>query len=478
MKVALIGDIHANLPALGAVLNDARKQKVQAIWNLGDFVGYGPYPEQVVQRIHHEQILSIIGNYDLKVLDFPQKKEKWRKKKAPKKYLAFRWAYENISESSRTYLRSLAQEQRLEIHDQRILLTHGSPASNEEHLYPDTPQSRFLELAELANADVVACAHSHVPFTVETNGVTFVNPGSLGRPQGNDPGASYALLEFDHDKLTVCHRRIEYDVHHYARIIQALGLPDEFAQMILQGKNLDEVLMADDDRGMTPAPSCQRTEDCRILEEVLELARSYQYEEEHAHQVARVSLALFDELKSLHQLGEEERFLLLCGALLHDVGWIEGRKQHHKTALKIILETPQLSFTKRQRLLVGLIARYHRKALPGKNHDEFNALKKKDQKCLLYLAAMMRVADGLDRSHLSLVHDLKCKVDAQEMVISCDVAGPAYPERWAAQKKAELLSQAFDRNINIKLTQGILRKARSFRNSVYRRPPGKICEYE
>ena len=110
MKIALIGDVHANLPALEAVLAHAHQQGVEAIWNLGDFLGYGAFPDEVVVRLRAEGALSIIGNYDLKVLKFPKRKEKWDKSKHPQKYLAFQWAYEHLSKESRKYLRSLPEE--------------------------------------------------------------------------------------------------------------------------------------------------------------------------------------------------------------------------------------------------------------------------------------------------------------------------------------------------------------------------------
>ena len=92
MKIALIGDIHANLPALEAVLEDAHKRKVEAIWNIGDMLGYNAFPDQVVKRLRKERVVSIVGNYDLKVLKFKKKAKKWRKKKHPDKYRAFKWA--------------------------------------------------------------------------------------------------------------------------------------------------------------------------------------------------------------------------------------------------------------------------------------------------------------------------------------------------------------------------------------------------
>ena len=242
MKIALIGDVHANLPALEAVLTHAHEQGVEAIWNVGDFVGYGAFPDEVVQRLRKENALSIVGNYDLKVLQFKQKKKKWRKKKQPDKYLAFEWAYENLSKKSRKYLRFLSQEIRMKVKGKRVLLTHGSPASDEEPLTPDTPEKRLRELAQTAKADVIICGHSHRPFAREVDGVWFINTGSVGRPDDGDPRACYAVLEIDSKRIQVRHHRVEYDVERAVAAIREHKLPEVFAQMTLQGRNLDVVL--------------------------------------------------------------------------------------------------------------------------------------------------------------------------------------------------------------------------------------------
>jgi len=132
MRIALIGDVHANLPALEAVLADAHERGVEAIWNIGDFVGYGAFPDEVVKRLQQEEALSIIGNYDIKALGVKKKKKKRKDGKVPEKWLAFDWAHDNLSKSSRKYLSSLPKEVRLEVEGKRILLTHGSPAANDE----------------------------------------------------------------------------------------------------------------------------------------------------------------------------------------------------------------------------------------------------------------------------------------------------------------------------------------------------------
>ena len=242
MKVALVGDVHANLPALEAVLAHAHERGVKEIWNVGDFVGYGAFPDEVVWRLRGEDALSIIGNYDLKVLKFKKKRDKWRRSKRPEKWLAFKWAYENLSKESRKYLRSLPQEIRMEILGRRILLTHGSPASSEEPLAPYTPEIRLAELARTAGADVVICGHSHQALASQVCGVWFINTGSVGRPDDGDPRATYAVLQLEPDGLEVRHWRVDYDVAKSVAAIREHQLPEAFAQMMLQGRNLDAVL--------------------------------------------------------------------------------------------------------------------------------------------------------------------------------------------------------------------------------------------
>ncbi len=242
MKIALIGDVHANLPALQAVLNHISDQNVASIWNVGDFVGYGPFPNEVIETIRSLCILSIIGNYDCKVLKFKKFKKEWKKTKAPQKYYAFKWAYKTLSNLNKKYLKSLPKEIRLSLYSKRILLTHGSPASDEEYISSDTSKSRLEEISKNADFELIICGHSHKVFFEKINNTIFINPGSVGRPDDGDPRACYSILEISKNNISVKNFRVKYDIKAYVRMIKRENLPNEFSLMICEGRSLEWVL--------------------------------------------------------------------------------------------------------------------------------------------------------------------------------------------------------------------------------------------
>jgi len=248
VKIGLIGDVHGNLPALLAVMRHAEERGVRRTWNVGDFVGYGPHPDEVVSYLRARAELNIVGNYDLNVLNFPAKAEKWRRRKHPLKYLAFRWAYEQLSPANRAFLRGLPSQIRIEAAGLNVLMVHGSPTSVKEHLTPKTPVERLRELARIAQAEVILCGHSHQPFARLVDGVWFVNPGSVGRPDDGDPRAAYAILQLKDKTLAVQHFRVAYDVQSAVAAIRAAHLPEAFAEMLLRGRDLNAILAAEKDK--------------------------------------------------------------------------------------------------------------------------------------------------------------------------------------------------------------------------------------
>ena len=338
-----------------------------------------------------------------------------------------------------------------------MLITHGSPESNKEHLTPETPKSRLRRLARKAKADLIVCGHSHVPFARQDRRSTGPSiPGSVGRPDDGNPQASYAVA--DCGAVTDESARNSRRRAHGAALPRAVrrgadggahpaaGLPESFARMVLQGRSLDGVQRWAEARAVTRASAPAEGEADAPLQAVLQLAQKCDHELAHARHVTLLALRLFDGLHSLHGLGATERFWLHCAGLLHDIGWVKGRKGHHKTSLRMILTTPDLPFERREREIIGCVARYHRRGLPTLKHEAFAALSAPDQRVVRRLAAILRVADGLDRTRQGIVKDVTCAVGKTQVSINCLVPQPAEEEQREALKKGDLFEKTFGRS--------------------------------
>ncbi len=185
----------------------------------------------------------------------------------------------------------------------------------------------------------------------------------------------------------------------------------------------------------------------RTIEKVIEFGRGCGFEESHSMHVTRLGLEIFDQIKGEFNLYDYERFLLHCGSLLHDIGWSGGSKGHHKSSMRMILNEGGLDFNDDDRVKIALIARYHRKALPKKKHGHYGSLNKSDKYIVGILSGILRIADGLDRSHVGLVKSVNCEVMYDKMVIECVGAGVLSAEFAAAGKKSDLLSKMIERDI-------------------------------
>jgi exopolyphosphatase/guanosine-5'-triphosphate,3'-diphosphate pyrophosphatase len=186
---------------------------------------------------------------------------------------------------------------------------------------------------------------------------------------------------------------------------------------------------------------------------VLKLAKSCNFENRHTKHVAKLALKIFDDLQDLHRLGPKEKFSLLCAGILHDIGvHTDGPTSHHKTALKIIIESPILQFDDKTRLIVGSIARYHRGSLPDTKHDHYMALSSKEREVVRTLSAFLRISDGLDYSHKNRVRDIKLTYTNEAILFEClGKKIHSNKEISAAEKKGDLLRNIYKRDLKFKI---------------------------
>jgi putative phosphoesterase len=229
MRIAIFSDIHANLPALEAVLGDIASRHVDAVYCLGDLVGYAPFPNEVVERIRQESIPTVMGNYDDGVgferdecgCAYREEDEKRRGDQS------FAWTKAHVTAENKAFLRTLKAEIRFDADGKRVLLVHGSPRKINEYLFEDRPLSSFQRLAASSNADIVVYGHTHRPYTKLVDDVLFVNVGSVGKPKDGDRRACYAVIETTSASSQFV--RVDYDLATVTSAIRQSELPHEFA---------------------------------------------------------------------------------------------------------------------------------------------------------------------------------------------------------------------------------------------------------
>jgi exopolyphosphatase/guanosine-5'-triphosphate,3'-diphosphate pyrophosphatase len=179
------------------------------------------------------------------------------------------------------------------------------------------------------------------------------------------------------------------------------------------------------------------------------LAKALGTEVGHARQVTRLSCRLFCAFEPLHGRGEAALELLCCGAWLHDVGLGVGPRGHHKHSLRLIMDSPMPELSAREKSIVANVARYHRKALPKPIHEPYADLDREAQDLVCCLAALLRIADGLDRAHLDAVERLQAgKVSPQVWELAINGPGDLDLAIWGAERKADL----FEATYGVRLT--------------------------
>ena len=246
MKIALISDVHANLPALEAVLQDIdQRGDIGATYHIGDLVGYATWPNEVVSLIRSRAIPGVSGNYDSTVAtDYKHCGCKYEDpKQEQQSHLSYGWTRQHVLADTKRFLGELPF--RLDVRvpgghlaGPTIILVHGTPTLNTVYWTEDRPDSFCTKMAQLAGAsagDVIAFGHTHKPWHRTVEGVHFVNTGSVGRPKDGDPRAGYVIVTADGRNLTFDFVRVVYDVARAAAAIRESDLPSDFAAFLEKG---------------------------------------------------------------------------------------------------------------------------------------------------------------------------------------------------------------------------------------------------
>lgn len=227
MKIALFSDIHANLPAFEAFLADLDNHRPDAVYCLGDMIGYHIWPNEIIAEIRRRGIATLAGNHDLKTKGY---------------------AYELVSADHRAYLNMLPAHIKLEyqLNNDRLTMVfaHGSPRSINEYVLEEMDENDVLEMMTEAQADVLCVGHSHKPYhrILKSGDESYkhvINIGSVGKPKDGNPKGCYVLLTLT-DKSSVSKKdsiqaefiRFGYDVERSAQEIEHSELPDELADRL------------------------------------------------------------------------------------------------------------------------------------------------------------------------------------------------------------------------------------------------------
>lgn len=238
MRVAILSDLHGNSAATEAVLAAIAAEQPDAIFCLGDLVGYGARPNETITLIRDAGIPTVVGNYDDGV-GFDRDdcgcayKDDGERERGQRSLM---WTRAVVTAENKAYLRSLPFDLRFEFGGVRVRLVHGSPRRINEYLFEDRDERSLERIAREADADVLVFGHTHKPWQRTIADVLMVNAGSVGKPKDGDPRACWVCLTVDAGGVSVEFRRERYDVAAMAAAIRAEpGLPDRFAEDIELG---------------------------------------------------------------------------------------------------------------------------------------------------------------------------------------------------------------------------------------------------
>ena len=226
MLIAFISDIHGNLPALKAAVEGAKNQGVNKIICAGDVTGNGPFPSEVCNYLQENNIHTISGNYDCKVLNVIQLGKSTADNLQKKKKELLIWTAKHINKPTQHFLEGLpfALEEEMP-GGRKLLVVHGSPISNDDDIYPSITAFGLKAKLGDTHLNILICGHTHIPFIKRIGGVFIVNCGSAGQPVDGDPRPSYAIVSIDEMAVRGHIVRFDYDVNEVVTALKNTSLP-------------------------------------------------------------------------------------------------------------------------------------------------------------------------------------------------------------------------------------------------------------
>lgn len=236
MKIAVIADVHSNIYALEAVVNDIKAKNVDLTVCVGDLVGYATFPNEVINLIRKENILTVIGNYDDAVgnirivcgCDYPDPKD------AENAAKSLQWSVKNTTDENRKFLANLPKKMTLTFEGKTITFVHGSPRMLTEYLKEDSKEAK--EVMEEFTEDILVCGHTHKPYYKMYKDKMLVNSGSVGKSKTGSPDANYVIIHIKNENINVEIAQVAYDFEKTAKAIEESVLPNEFAEIIRTGR--------------------------------------------------------------------------------------------------------------------------------------------------------------------------------------------------------------------------------------------------
>lgn len=230
MKIAVISDIHGNIYALDEVLKDIKRQNVNFTICLGDLVGYGCNPNEVIERIRDEKILCIKGNYDASVVD----KDYTFIRENEINSFSLPWAVKTVTDENIKFLRELPSTTVLEFNNKKIQFVHGSPRKINEYLTED--YEKINEVIDDFNYDILVCAHTHIPYIKEIENKLIINDGSVGKPKNGTPHGTYTILNISPDNFNAEIITVPYAFEKIMSKMKKLDFPEKLIKSYELGK--------------------------------------------------------------------------------------------------------------------------------------------------------------------------------------------------------------------------------------------------